>query len=872
VNWNGREHLDACCSSLLASDYPEDRIEFLCVDNGSTDGSREYLAAEFPRVRVVALPENRGFTGGNNAGVAEARGSVLVFFNNDTRVDARAIRALVESLDVEFPCAAAEVRSWNGRNIDFVRGSVNFEARGYQDHFGEPWSAERAADTETFFPNGGAFAITRDAYLDAGGFDDLFFAYYDDVDLGFGIRLNGGRVRVVHDALVFHRHGATSRRYPAGQKRFLMERNALWTMLKRYEPASLDRAFGAALLLAARRIVQETVLCRRTAWVQSLAAFSSRCRRRPAGAPAVPASHIYDPFAAREASPPAAHADAQARVIERLPLESLAAIGDALRGLPQILEKRRESEARRVLADPAVFPAMGRPLAYASALASYQAAHDALVEWLRLADVFRTRPGVLIITHEPLRRRLSGPGVRVLELARAISPAARVTVATPATPEIADDRCTVAPYDPDRPVTLRRLAEAADVLVVQGFALTRFPFLAAMHVPIVVDLYCPFTVEFLEKATADARARGASGPDIDVQLEAISVLEVQNAQLRHGDFFLCASERQRDFWLGALHTAQRVNAQNYAADSTLRSLVDVVPFGVPDEDFDQAVAAARASIGGAAMKGARSGIAAHDRVLYWGGSLLDWQDPLTLIRAMGRLASTRSDVKLFFAGSRHPNPDVAPMHIVEASRTLARDLGLLDTHVFFNEWVPYDERTAYLQEADLGISTHRLHLETHLSFRTRILDYIWARLPIVCTDGDYFADLVRARRLGLVVPPGDEEALASAIARLLDDRDLRASCRETLQAVRDELRWTRVAEPLRRFVAHPRFAADREPRIRTIRTKLRNRYRVSKWVKRTVLDLGVSEARFERIKTLRPVQAAMRIRNRMALAAAGRIR
>ena len=93
------------------------------------------------------------------------------------------------------------------------------------------------------------------------------------------------------------------------------------------------------------------------------------------------------------------------------------------------------------------------------------------------------------------------------------------------------------------------------------------------------------------------------------------------------------------------------------------------------------------------------------------------------------------------------------MAIVERARARARAAGLLDTHVIFNDWVPYEERAAYLREADIGVSTHRQHLETRYSFRTRMLDYLWAGLPIVCTEGDYFGDLVQREGLGRAVPP-----------------------------------------------------------------------------------------------------------------------
>ncbi len=329
---------------------------------------------------------------------------------------------------------------------------------------------------------------------------------------------------------------------------------------------------------------------------------------------------------------------------------------------------------------------------------------------------------------------------------------------------------------------------------------------------------------------------------------------------------MCASERQRDFWLGALQSAGRLNPLNYARDPTLRSLIDVVPFGLPD------VAAAEPGLPDAGrpdgtarrLKGVHPGFRATDRVLLWGGSLLDWQDPMSVIRAVAELTRERDDVKLFFMGTKHPNPQVVPMRAVEESIDLARSLGLLDTHVFFHDWVPYDERLGYLLDADLGLSTHREHLETRFAFRTRMLDYIWAGLPIVCTSGDHFADLVESRGLGLTVPPSDPVALASAIRRLLDDESLRCRCRQNEREIADALRWSQVVEPLRRFCAAPQFAGDRAPVMAALIAHLEDSFRVSKWMKRTLLGLGVSEGQFEAFKRLGVVKAGMTARNRYA--------
>jgi hypothetical protein len=186
------------------------------------------------------------------------------------------------------------VLSWDGRHIDFVRGTVNFEAFGFQEHFGEPYRPELAGDPATFFPNGGAFAVTRDAYDRAGGFDDAYFAYYDDVDLGWRLRLLGCEIAVAHDAVVYHRHGATSRRFPDERKRFLMERNAIWTAVKCYEDETLARTLGPILLLAIRRIVDRTSVARGSGFARSLAPFSRVCRRWPGSLRAVAAHDVYN--------------------------------------------------------------------------------------------------------------------------------------------------------------------------------------------------------------------------------------------------------------------------------------------------------------------------------------------------------------------------------------------------------------------------------------------------------------------------------------------------------------------------------------------------------------------------------------------------
>jgi glycosyltransferase involved in cell wall biosynthesis len=143
---------------------------------------------------------------------------------------------------------------------------------------------------------------------------------------------------------------------------------------------------------------------------------------------------------------------------------------------------------------------------------------------------------------------------------------------------------------------------------------------------------------------------------------------------------------------------------------------------------------------------------------------------------------------------------------------LSDELELTGRHVFFNaDWVPYAERGGWLLEADAAVSTHRVHEETRYAFRTRILDYLWAGLPMVVTEGDGFADLVTARDLGIVVPEGDVTALADALEIVLEDDDVATRFRRAVPAVAAEFAWPRALAPILAFVEDPVHARDYQP-------------------------------------------------------------
>jgi len=392
---------------------------------------------------------------------------------------------------------------------------------------------------------------------------------------------------------------------------------------------------------------------------------------------------------------------------------------------------------------------------------------------------------------------MAGPAIRYWEMAHALSSQGLdVTLAVPNRTSLTSPDLQVRSHRQDER-TVRGLVSDCDVFVIQGLILYLMPFLKEAAKPIVVDIYTPFVFENLENH--------AYRPLVERHRIHRRDLAALCDQLSTGDFFICASQRQRDFWLGMMSALGRVNPLNYTNDKSLEGLIAVVPFGLPSEPPQH-----RRPV----LKGVWPGINSNDRVLLWGGSILEWFDPLSLVQAMKQVAKVRNDVKLFFMGRGHPNPGlnaVLPMEVYDRAVQLSRDLDLINKCVFFNqEWVPYEERAEYLLEADIGVSTHFDYVEVLFSFRTRLLDYLWADLPMLVSGGDSMSEeVVHGYSLGEVIPPGDVEGLAQAILRMTDVPNLRELYRPRFAAVKEQFRWDRVVEPLARFCRSPRLAPDR---------------------------------------------------------------
>jgi len=396
------------------------------------------------------------------------------------------------------------------------------------------------------------------------------------------------------------------------------------------------------------------------------------------------------------------------------------------------------------------------------------------------------KPRVLVAATDPLTATMPGPSIRAWHLAHVLAAECEVALVSTVAADRTSDVVTVGYADS---AEVERLTEWMDVAFVPPGMLRHSPALSASEKPLIIDVYDPFHLENLEPD-------GRSSPhERDATVTHLN--GVLNEAFARGDFFCCASERQRDFWLGSLTAAGRVNPYTYAEDPNLSRLIDVVPFGL---------ATAAPQRRGPGLRGVVDGIGAHEKVILWGGGVYNWFDPGSLLYAIDRLRQSVPEVRLVFLGMGHPNPAIPEMRVAVEARALSDHLGLTGTHVFFKEgWVPFDSRADVLLDADVAVSTHLTHIETRFSFRTRVLDYLWAGLPMVLTGGDTLAELVAAQGAGVTVPPGDVEAIAEGLALMLRQ----PPPPEAAKSLAAQFSWETVARPLLEFCRSPRIAPDR---------------------------------------------------------------
>jgi len=249
VNYNGRRHLQRCLPSLLVTTDID--FEVIVVDNGSSDGSLEWLRDSYPGVRVIALDRNHGFGEANRLGVEAARGAFVAFLNNDTEVEPNWLTVLLEVLesDDEIAAVCSTLRLLDHPDVLNARGGgMSKLGYGFDRDFGFPFERDFERHRDVLFPTAAAMLMRKEDWEWCRGFDRAFFMYHEDVDLGWRLWLLGRRVVVCGESIVYHLFGGTTKTVRgSGWRANLGMRHNVRTLIKNYELKNLLVALKGVL-------------------------------------------------------------------------------------------------------------------------------------------------------------------------------------------------------------------------------------------------------------------------------------------------------------------------------------------------------------------------------------------------------------------------------------------------------------------------------------------------------------------------------------------------------------------------------------------------------------------------------------------------
>jgi GT2 family glycosyltransferase len=257
INLDGKGLLAELLDSVRGLDYPAGKLEIIVVDNGSTDGSVEFLEKSHPEVIIIKNERNLGFAYPCNQGAKAAKGEYLAFVNNDMKLDSSWCREMLKYMDREknVICVGSKIFNADGTKIDFIGGRISFIGVGYQKNFGKAADFDETEPREILFACGGAMLIDRRIFLEVGGFDEDYFAFYEDIDLGWRLWVMGYKVAFAPSAVAYHKHHQTVKKMSEKVLMTLYERNSIYTIYKNYDDDNLKKALPAALVMSSARLL-----------------------------------------------------------------------------------------------------------------------------------------------------------------------------------------------------------------------------------------------------------------------------------------------------------------------------------------------------------------------------------------------------------------------------------------------------------------------------------------------------------------------------------------------------------------------------------------------------------------------------------------
>lgn len=406
---------------------------------------------------------------------------------------------------------------------------------------------------------------------------------------------------------------------------------------------------------------------------------------------------------------------------------------------------------------------------------------------------------IALIAQDRVGNKMAGPGIRYFEMAKTLASDFDVSLFVPGESDIKSSEFKIIGYNHSQLFTIEtEKIRNFDYVISQYLPPSMIKKIKKLGIRYIADLYDPITIEVLEYAKFEPAKHQKRIFDFNLQTLKL--------QLLSADHILCASPKQLDFYAGMLSILGKIGPKEYSTSPNIEKIVSIVPFGIEETEPE--------TNNIKVMEEQFPEIKDNDKIVYWGGGIWNWFDPLSVIYAIENISKRRSDIKLFFLGVKHPNPKIRALETANEAFEYCQKKNLLNKFVFFNfDWTPYDQRVNYLKRATIGISTHNENLETRFSFRTRVLDYIWAELPMVLTTGDSMSALSEKEGLGEIVPYNDALAIEKAIIELIDDKRKYTEAKENIRSIKEKFYWINCLTPVIELIKNDQIEFNRKNKI-----------------------------------------------------------
>ena len=255
VNWNGKKYLKGCLDSLQKQSYCD--YEAIIVDNGSKDGSVEYIQQNYPNIKLFQLKRNMGYSVGINVALEHSKNKYIIALNNDTTLDQNWLSELVKMAELDERIGSCQPKILSLQNpafIDSVGLSINKEGEAFQIGFQEKDTGQYNAVRELLGACSASVLYRRQALMQIGGFDEDFFAYFEDVDVALRLNRAGWKCMYVPTAMVYH-YGSATGINDSPFKTYLLTRNQYYYRIKNQSATLLLRFLIKMPIVITRRAI-----------------------------------------------------------------------------------------------------------------------------------------------------------------------------------------------------------------------------------------------------------------------------------------------------------------------------------------------------------------------------------------------------------------------------------------------------------------------------------------------------------------------------------------------------------------------------------------------------------------------------------------